>query len=80
MIEKRCANIALHTNFDKTHLNSYFATEVLGLEGESEDFIFYSDVFMEFDELCDLVKEKMNGVIRAYNQEDGAVFEIIIPK
>ena len=71
LIEKRCANIALHTNFDKTHLNSYFATEVLGLEGKSEDFIFYSDVFMEFDELCDLVKEKMDfKILKAVKSND----------
>jgi putative NIF3 family GTP cyclohydrolase 1 type 2 len=50
----------MHTNFDKTHLNNYFAKKVLGFEGSSEDFVFYSDVFMEFDELVKLVKERMN--------------------
>lgn len=34
--------------------------KVLGFEGVEEDFVFYSDVFMKFDELVDLVKEKMN--------------------
>jgi len=66
LILKNCAHIAMHTNFDKTHLNNYFAQEVLGLSGESEDFVFYSDVFMEFDELAGLVKEKTNlNVLRA---------------
>lgn len=30
LIQKNCALIALHTNFDKTHLNAYFAKEILG--------------------------------------------------
>ena len=58
-IKKNVSYIAMHTNFDKTHLNVCFATKVLGLDGESEGFIFYSDVFMEFEKLVDLVKERM---------------------
>jgi dinuclear metal center YbgI/SA1388 family protein len=60
LIQKNCSLIAMHTNFDKTHLNNYFAKNVLGFEGESSDFVFYSDIFMDFDELVKLVKEKMN--------------------
>ncbi len=60
LIRKNVSLIAMHTNFDKTHLNNYFATKVLGLSGVAEDFIFYSDVFMSFDELVNLVKDKMN--------------------
>jgi dinuclear metal center YbgI/SA1388 family protein len=59
LIRKNISYIAMHTNFDKTHLNEYFAKKVLELEGTSEDFIFYSDVFMDFEELVNLVKEKM---------------------
>jgi len=60
LIRKNVSLIAMHTNFDKTHLNNYFATNVLGLSGVAEDFVFYSDVFMEFDELVKLVKDKLN--------------------
>ncbi|WP_457559851.1 Nif3-like dinuclear metal center hexameric protein [Caminibacter sp.] len=60
LIRKNVSFIAMHTNFDKTHLNIYFAKKVLGFEGEQEGFVFYSDVFMEFDELVNFVKEKMN--------------------
>ncbi len=60
LISKNISLIAMHTNFDKTHLNNYFAKEILGFDGVSEEFIFYSDVFMEFDELVSLVKTKMN--------------------
>jgi len=71
LIKKDVNLIAMHTNFDKTHLNNYFATQVLGLDGESEDFVFYSDVFMEFDELVTLVKEKLEvGILRVTKTQD----------
>ena len=60
MIKKNISHIAMHTNFDKTHLNEYFAKEVLKFSGISEDFIFYADVDMTFEELVEYVKEKMN--------------------
>jgi dinuclear metal center YbgI/SA1388 family protein len=59
LIRKNISYIAMHTNFDKTHLNEYFATKVLGFEGIQEEFVFYSDVFVEFDKLVGLIKEKM---------------------
>jgi len=60
LIQKNISLIAMHTNFDKTHLNEYFAKKVLGFEGKKEDFVFYADVNIKFDELVKLVKEKMN--------------------
>ncbi|WP_024789445.1 Nif3-like dinuclear metal center hexameric protein [Lebetimonas sp. JH292] len=59
LIQKNCSLIAMHTNFDKTHLNNYFAKKILEIEGIQEDFIFYSEVYMKFDKLVNLVKEKM---------------------
>ena len=35
LIQKNCALIAMHTNFDKTHLNEYFAKEILGFGNAS---------------------------------------------
>lgn len=35
LIQKNCALIAMHTNFDKTHLNEYFAKEILGFDSPS---------------------------------------------
>jgi len=32
LLEKSCALIAMHTNFDTTHLNEYFASEILGFK------------------------------------------------
>ena len=60
IIQKNISHIAMHTNFDKTHLNEFFAKEILEFEGESEDFIFYANINMEFLELVEYVKRKMN--------------------
>lgn len=35
LIQKNCALVAMHTNFDKTHLNEYFAKEILGFDSPS---------------------------------------------
>ena len=37
LIQKRQSLIAMHTNFDQTHLNRYVFTQVLGLEPEREE-------------------------------------------
>jgi GTP cyclohydrolase I len=51
MIRKNISNIAMHTNFDQTHLNEYVAKEVLGYEIVKKDgFVAYLDVNENFDE------------------------------
>lgn len=61
MIKKDISLIAMHTNFDKTHLNKYVATKVLGFESVtcSEDFICYFDVGMSFSKFALHVKESL---------------------
>ncbi len=50
MIQKNISNIAMHTNFDQTHLNEYVATEVLGYKiAQKDGFVAYLDVDEEFD-------------------------------
>jgi dinuclear metal center YbgI/SA1388 family protein len=50
MIQKNISNIAMHTNFDQTHLNEFVATEVLGYKISQKDgFVAYLDVDEEFD-------------------------------
>ncbi|HIC43565.1 MAG TPA: Nif3-like dinuclear metal center hexameric protein [Sulfurimonas sp.] len=45
MLQKNISNIAMHTNFDKTHLNAYVASEILGYEIiKKEGFIAYINV------------------------------------
>ena len=51
MIRKNISNIAMHTNFDQTHLNEYVATEILGYKISQKDgFVAYLDVDEDFDE------------------------------
>lgn len=50
MIRKNISNIAMHTNFDHTHLNEYVATEILGYEiAQKNGFVAYLDVDEDFD-------------------------------
>jgi len=50
MIQKNISNIAMHTNFDQTHLNDFVATEILGYKIVKKDgFVAYLDVDEEFD-------------------------------
>ena len=45
MIEKKIANIAMHTNFDLTHLNAYVAEKILKKTVLSRDeYLLYFDV------------------------------------
>ena len=50
MIQKNISNIAMHTNFDQTHLNHFVATEVLGYKISNKDgFVAYMDIDEDFD-------------------------------
>ena len=53
MIKKDISNIAMHTNFDQTHLNDFVATEILGLDIVKKDgFIAYLEVDEKFDDFA----------------------------
>jgi dinuclear metal center YbgI/SA1388 family protein len=50
MIQKNISNIAMHTNFDQTHLNAYVAEKVLGYPiEEKEGFVAYMRVDESFE-------------------------------
>jgi dinuclear metal center YbgI/SA1388 family protein len=50
LIQKNISNIAMHTNFDQTHLNRYVAEKILGATIErSEGFVAYINVEDTFD-------------------------------
>jgi dinuclear metal center YbgI/SA1388 family protein len=60
-IKKDISIIAMHTNYDKAVLNSFFTRSVLGLECESDgQFVCNATVNMKFDALLELVKSKLN--------------------
>ncbi len=50
MMQKNISNIAMHTNFDQTHLNDYVAKEVIGAQIVKKDgFIAYFDIDEDFE-------------------------------
>ena len=60
MIQKNIANIAMHTNFDQTHLNAYVAEKVLGgTIVAQEGFIAYMDVNEPFERFARDIAEKL---------------------
>ncbi|MFK5881333.1 MAG: Nif3-like dinuclear metal center hexameric protein [Sulfurospirillum sp.] len=60
MIKKNISLIAMHTNFDKTHLNRYVATDILGYDIISSDkFVCYFRANSSLDEICMNVKKNL---------------------
>ncbi len=58
MIEKKIANIAMHTNFDQTHLNAYVAEKVLGQSiNDRDDYLLYFETEKSFDRFSAEVAE-----------------------
>jgi dinuclear metal center YbgI/SA1388 family protein len=61
MILKRHSLIAMHTNFDQTHLNRYVFENILGFKVESQDpFVCMTKGEWHYKELLSLLKEKLN--------------------
>ena len=61
MILKKQSLIALHTNFDQTHLNRYVFEKVLGFTLASQDpFVCTTKGEWHYKELLTLLKEKLN--------------------
>lgn len=62
LIKKNCALISMHTNYDLSHLNSYFIEKILGKQIEFKDgFIaYFKNDFINIYKLCDFLKEKLN--------------------
>jgi dinuclear metal center YbgI/SA1388 family protein len=60
MVKKNLSLIAMHTNFDKTHLNAYVFEKVLGFKKEFQnDFVCTTTGLWSKDELLSLLKEKL---------------------
>jgi dinuclear metal center YbgI/SA1388 family protein len=61
MILKRQSCIALHTNFDQTHLNKYVFEKILGFKLVSQNsFLCITKGEWNYKALLNLVKEKLN--------------------
>ena len=60
LIRKNQALIALHTNFDQSHLNRYVFTEVLGFEAQAcEGFVCRAEGAWQTRDLLESVKQKL---------------------
>jgi len=60
MVKKNLSLIAMHTNFDKTHLNAYVFEKILGFKKESQDeFICRTTGSWSKDELMKHLKERL---------------------
>ncbi len=60
MILKKQSCIALHTNFDQTHLNKYVFTKILGFTLESQNaFLCTAKGTWNYKALLNLIKEKL---------------------
>ncbi|WP_281950317.1 Nif3-like dinuclear metal center hexameric protein [Nitrosophilus kaiyonis] len=61
LIKKESSLISMHTNFDKTHLNSFVAKDILGFQSSiCEDFICYFNVDFYFDDFVKFIKKSFN--------------------
>ena len=74
MMAKNLSLIAMHTNYDLSHLNEYVLSEILGFTPKERDgFLLYADVNLSFDELCVSVKDKFKletlRVVKAQKNE-----------
>lgn len=60
LIKKDISLISMHTNFDLSHLNKYFATKILGLDEISNiGFMCICKVDTSFDELIRRIKDRL---------------------
>ncbi|MEF3192335.1 MAG: Nif3-like dinuclear metal center hexameric protein [Campylobacterales bacterium] len=67
LIEKRLSLVAMHTNFDKSHLNRYVTEEVFGFASvEEEGFVAYASWSGDFESLKELVRQRLgiDGALR----------------
>ncbi len=72
MIKKNQSLIAMHTNFDKTHLNRYVFEEILGFENISQnDFLCSSSGEWSGEEIVELIKERLGiSMLKVVNPKE----------
>ncbi len=60
MVRKRQSCIAMHTNFDKTHLNKYVFEKILGFTLEKQEtFVCTAKGRWKYQELLELLRQKL---------------------
>jgi dinuclear metal center YbgI/SA1388 family protein len=59
-IKRNISIVAMHTNYDLSHLNSFVLTEVLGYEEiDRDEYILYFDVNKSFDEFANEIADRL---------------------
>ena len=60
MVRKNIANIAMHTNFDQTHLNLWVARNVLAQpDAQQEGFVATFDIACDFETFADDIRHRL---------------------
>jgi len=79
MMHKNISNIAMHTNFDITHLNDYVVEEILGYKIVQKDgFIAYIELDEEFEVFLEKVKSTLGLEYTKYVQTKSRVRRVAI--
>lgn len=62
LLSKNCSLIAMHTNFDHTHLNHFFASNILGFDNlAKQDFALFTQIrVISFDSLLIRIKKALH--------------------
>ncbi len=56
MVQKKISLIAMHTNFDLSHLNAYVVAKLGFIVRETKEYVAYFDVNMSFEDFSEHVK------------------------
>lgn len=79
LLAKNCSLIAMHTNFDHTHLNHYFATEVLGFRDlQKIDFALTCEISSSFDSLLSSIHASLSSPTLPYLKTQEEILRVYI--
>ncbi|MRI59387.1 MAG: Nif3-like dinuclear metal center hexameric protein [Epsilonproteobacteria bacterium] len=78
LIQKDIAHIAMHTNFDKTHLNAYVAKTILGVEPQCEEFVCTFEKEGSFAELVSWVSQRLGLRCPRVVEREGAIKNVAL--
>lgn len=79
LLAKNCSLIAMHTNFDHTHLNHYFATEVLGFRDlQKIDFALTCEFSSSFDSLLSSIHSSLSSPTLPYLKTQEEISRVYI--
>lgn len=80
LLAKNCSLIAMHTNFDRTHLNHFFASQILGFKNLIEkDFALFAHIAPQsFEALITRLKIALNTSLFKASKASEKISQIYI--